>query len=353
MFLSFAYLAFSAVLKLLVGRRRNEFAKDVELMVLRHQVVVFGRQAARPSLRLADRAFLAALARVLPRKRRQAMVVTPQTLLRWHRELVRRKWAQPRRSRGRPPVNDRVRQLVLRLARENPRWGYPRIAGELLKLGMRVSPSTVRRLLLGAGLRPAPREVGLSWRDFLRQQAASMLACDFFTVETISLRRFYVLFFIELGSRRVQVAGCTTNPSGAWVTQQARNLSFTGVLERMRFLINDRDSKFTAAFDEVFRSEDIRVIQTPIRAPQANAYAERFVRTVRAECLDWLLILGRRHLESVLRVYTEHYNRERPHRGLALLTPEVGEAARLPTAERIDRRDRLGGLIHEYHRAAA
>jgi putative transposase len=353
MFLSFAYLAFCAVLELLVGRRRNEFAKDVELMVLRHQLLVLGRQAARPSLRPADRALLAALARVLPRRRRHAFVVTPQTLLRWHRELVRRKWAQPRRSRGRPPVNDRVRQLVLRLARENPRWGYPRIAGELLKLGMRVSPSTVRRLLLGAGLRPAPREVGPSWRDFLRQQAASMLACDFFTVETISLRRFYVLFFIELGSRRVQFAGCTTKPSGAWVTQQARNLSFTGVFERMRFLIHDRDSKYSGAFDEVFRSEGITVIHTPIRAPHANAYAERFVRTMRAECLDWLLILGRRHLELVLRVYTEHYNRERPHRGLALLTPEVGEAARLPTAERIDRRDRLGGLLHEYHRAAA
>jgi putative transposase len=351
MFLSFAYLAFSAVLKLLIGRRRSEFAKDVELMVLRHQLVVLERQAGRPALRPADRAFVAALARVLPRPRRLALVVTPQTLLRWHRELVRRKWAQPRRSPGRPPVNDRVRQLVLRLARENPRWGYPRIAGELLKLGLRVSPSTVRRLLLAAGLRPAPRREGPSWRDFLRQQAASMLACDFFTVETISLRRFYVLFFIELGSRRVHLAGCTTNPTGAWVTQQARNLSFTGLFERMHFLVHDRDSKFSAVFDDVFRSEAIKVIHTPIRAPHANAYAERFVRTVRAECLDWLLILGRRHLESVLRVYTAHYNRE--HRGLALLTPETGDAAGLPTAEKIDRRDRLGGLIHEYHRAAA
>jgi putative transposase len=175
-----------------------------------------------------------------------------------------------------------------------------------------------------------------------------MLACDFFTVETISLGRFYVLFFIELGSRRVQLAGCTTNPSGVWVAQQARNLSFTGVLERMRFLIHDRDSKFSGAFDEVFRSEGITVIHSPIRAPQANAYAERFVRTVRAECLDWLLIIGRRHLGAVLRVYTEHYNRERPRRGLALLAPETCNAARLPAAEKIDRRDRLGGLIHEY-----
>jgi transposase InsO family protein len=176
--------------------------------------------------------------------------------------------------------------LVLRLARENPRWGYQRIAGELIKLGFRLSPSTVRRLLASAGLKPAPRQAAVSWPAFLRQQAASMLACDFFTVETVTLRRLYVLFFIELGSRRVHLAGCTTNPTGAWVVQQARNLSFTGLLERTRFLIHDRDSKFTASFDEVFRSEGVNVIQTPVRAPRANAYAERFVRTVRTECLD-------------------------------------------------------------------
>ena len=180
-----------------------------------------------------------------------------------------------------------------------------------------------------------------------------MLACDFFTVETLSLRRFYVLFFIELDSRRVHLAGCTTNPTGDWVTQQARNLSFTGLLERIRFLIHDRDSKFTAAFDEIFRSEGITVIRTSIRAPQANAYAERFVRTVRAECLDWLLIIGRRHLEHVLRIYTQHYNRERPHRALALLSPESAIAAWQPPGGAVKRRDQLGGLIHEYHRAAA
>jgi putative transposase len=231
--------------------------------------------------------------------------------------------------------------------------GLPTDRRRLLKLGLRVSPSTVRRLLLAAGLKPAPRCSGPSWRDFLHQQAASMIACDFFTVETMSLRRFYVLFVIELENRRVRLAGCTTNPTGGWVTQQARNLSFSRLLERVRFLIHDRDSKFSTAFDEVFRSEGIKVIHTPVRAPQANAYAERFVRTVRAECLDWLLIIGRRHLERVLRVYTTHYNGERPHRGLALLPPEPATAATTATGHEIERRDRLGGLIHEYHRIAA
>ena len=179
-----------------------------------------------------------------------------------------------------------------------------------------------------------------------------MLACDFFTVETIALRRYYVLFFIEVGSRRVHLAGCTTNPTGAWVVQQARNLSVTGLLERMCFLIHDRDSKFTASFDEVFRSEGVNVIQTPVRAPRANAYAERFVRTVRTECLDWLLFVGRRHLEHVLRIYIQHYNRERPHRGLALQPPEPLPVKQPPSGD-VRRHDRLDGLLHEYYRASA
>jgi putative transposase len=351
--LSFAYLAFTALLRLLAADKRDHLAREAELLALRHELAVLRRQRPQPRLKPADRAFLAALARLLPRERRRRLMVTPQTLLRWHRELIRRKWTQPHRGRGRPPVEQRVRQLVLQLARENPRWGYPRIAGELGKLSLTVSPSTVRRILLAAGLEPAPRRSGLSWQQFLRQQAASILACDFFTVETLTLRRYYVLFFIELGTRRVHLAGCSTNPTGAWVTQQARNLSFTDLFDRTRFLIHDRDNKFSAAFDDVFRSEDLAVIHTPIRAPQANAHAERFVRTIRSECLDWLLILGRRHLEHTLRVYLTHYNRERPHRALELKPPEWDDRTCTALGAAIERRNILGGVIHEYHATAA
>jgi putative transposase len=252
-------------------------------------------QAEASSTSSADR-LINRLFKRSSRRGRRRLALTPQTLLRWHRELVRRKWTQPAGRTGRPPLDAEVQALVLRLARENPRWGYQRIAGELLKLGFTVSTNTVRRLLAKAGLEPAPRRPRLSWQAFLRQQAGSMLACDFLHHGDGRAPPSVCVVLLEVGSRRVHLAGCTANPTGSWVTQQARNLGFTDLLERMRFLIHDRDSKFSASFDEVFRSEGIRVIRTPIRAPQANAYAERFVRSVRAECLDWLLIAGRRHL---------------------------------------------------------
>ena len=357
MFWSLCYLVLRRLLQLAALRFRSDEFKELEIVVLRHELAVLRRQLARPELSPPDRVFLAAASRLLPRARWRSFVVTPTTLLRWHRRLVARRWTYPRRV-GRPPIGGEMRELVLRLARENPRWGYQRIAGELRGLGLTVSASMVRNLLRQAGLGPAGERAGLSWRQFLRTQAQSMLAVDFFTVETVSLRRLYVLFYIELGSRRVHLAGCTHNPDSAWVTQQARQLAWTLAEQAtpLRFLIRDRDSKFTRDFDTVFRSEGVEIIRTPIRSPKANAIAERFVRTVRAECLDWLLILNRRHLERVLRVYVDHYNRQRPHRALNLRPPDPEHPTlRLASSARpadVMRRDRLGGLIHEYSLAA-
>ena len=215
MFWSFWYLALRCSLQLVLLRPRSRESKELEIVVLRHQLTVLRRQVQRPQLNSADRAFLAAASRLLPRSQWKSFMVSPTTLLRWHRRLVARRWTYDGR-RGRPPLDAEILALVLRLARENPRWGYQRIAGEINGLGLRVSATTVRKILHRAGLGPAGSRGGLSWRVFLRQQAQSMLAVDFFTVETISLRRIYVLFFIELEARRVHVAGCTANPTGAW-----------------------------------------------------------------------------------------------------------------------------------------
>jgi putative transposase len=240
------------------------------------------------------------------------------------------------------------------MGRENPRWGCIRIRGELAKLGIRVSATKIRTLLRANGLGPAPRRNGPTRGEFLRSQATGILAFDFFTVETIMLRTVYVLFAVHLGSRRVHVLGVTGTPDSAWVTQQARNLTVGERLEGIGFVIRDHDSKFSVPFDEVFRSEGVRIVMTPIRAPRANAFAERWVRTVRAECLDWMLVFGRRHLERLLRVYVIHYNRARPHRGLKLKTPEPRPepVQALPAGVLITRRDVLGGHIHEYELAA-
>jgi putative transposase len=270
--------------------------------------------------------------------------------------LVANRWTYARRP-GRAPIGRDVRELIIRLARENPRWGYQRIVGELKGMGVLVSATTVRKVLRQHHLGPAGTRPGPSWREFLRAQARSVIAVDFFTVDTVWLRRLYVLFFIEVASRRVHVAGCTAHPDDAWVTQQERQVAWT-LAERgepAQVLIRDHDRKFTPSFDAVFQGAGIRIVRTPIQAPQANGIAERFVRTVRAECLDWLLILNARHLQRVLLAFTDHYNRHRPHRALDLSPPD----GRLPTERRsrcqtvaVQRRDLLGGLLHEYKRAA-
>jgi hypothetical protein len=241
------------------------------------------------------------------------------------------------------------------MARDNPSWGYRRIHGELAGLGYKVAPSTVWQILKDAGIEPAPRRAGQTWREFLAGQATTILAADFFHVDTVFLRRLYVLFFIEHGTRRVHLAGITAHPTGTWVTQQARNLlmNFEGRADSPKFLIRDRDTKFTAAFDAVFTAIGVRIVKTPVQAPRANAIAERWIASARRECLDRMLIAGERHLQLVLGEYAGHYNTHRPHRTLHQ-SPPAGRpdppAAR--ASIRVLRRDRLGGLIHEYAQAA-
>jgi transposase InsO family protein len=331
-------------------------ARDVEIAVLRHQLAVLARQVIRPRYSLSDRMVLAWLAKLLPRDRWRAFLVTPATLLRWHRELVARRWTYPAIGRGQRGLPDATIDLVLRLARENPRWGYVRIVGEAGKLGVRVSATSVRTILRRHDVGPAPRRGGPSWVDFLRAQAAGTLATDFFTVETVGLTRLHVLFFIEVERRRVHLAGITAHPTGEWVTQHARNL-LMGLGERdgeFRFLIRDRDTKFSACFDSVFTGAGVSVVKTPPRAPRANAYAERWVRTVRTECLDWVLIFSQAHLRRVLSAYLAHYNTARRHWSLNLEVPvPVPGADRVGAADgAIEALDVLGGLIHEYCRAA-
>jgi putative transposase len=351
------YLALCRTIQLLALLARSDAAKDLEILVLRHQLTVLRRQVHRPKLQPADRALLAAVGRVLARARWSCFIVKPETLLRWHRRLVAGAWTYPNRGAGRPRLDQDIQQLIVRLAKENPRWGYQRIQGELLHLGVQVSATAIRETLRRHGLDPAPRRAPTTWRAFLRQQAAGILACDFFTVDTVWLRRLYVLFFIELDTRRVHLAGVTANPNGAWVTQQARNLML--VLgeqgRRVRFVLRDRDAKFCRGFDDLFRAEGAKIVLTPVQAPNANAFAERWVGTVRAECLDWLLIVGRRHLEQVLRVYVGHYNVHRPHRALGLAAPDPPanpDGTGVIRQCQVRRRDLLGGLLHEYRQAA-
>ena len=349
---------------LVLGLRWRDRDKDLQILVLRHQVRLLQRQRPRPPrLTRGEKLTLAVLAAALARLTagprcqldRYLLLFKPDTILRWHRELVRRKWTYRRANPGgRPAISGEVEALILRLARENARWGRRRIQGELGKLGHAVSASAVRAALRRHRVPPAPqRQHATTWRAFIQHHRDQLLACDFFTIETLFLKTLHVLFFLEVGTRRVHLAGCTAHPTAAWVTQQARQFAW------MRqeadappwFLIRDRDAKFPPSFDTVFAAEGVEVIRTPYRTPIANAYAERWVESVRAECLDHLLIVNEAHLRHVLTRYVAHYNKARPHRGLDQRTPIPHAPG--ATCGPVRRRNVLGGLIHEYDREAA
>jgi hypothetical protein len=349
------YLIFSRLLTWLTLLPRASSSKDIELLVLRHEVAILRRTNPKPRLDWADRALFAALIRRLPVVLRRHRLVTPATVLRWHRRLVTKKWTYPKRS-GRTPIDDTTAALIERLARENESWGYQRIQGELLKLGHRVGASTIRRILKLRRIPPAPlRATDTSWRRFLRVQASTMLAVDFFHVDcAITLKRIYVLFALEVRSRHVHVLGTTSHPTGAWTTQQARNLLM--ILDdraaTFRFLVHDRAGQFTTSFDAVFAGADIDAVKIPPRCPRANCFAERFVLTARTELSDRILIFGERHLRTVLARYSAHYNGRRPHRALSLVPPSPDHAVPDLASQRIRRRPILGGLINEYEHAA-
>ena len=356
---------FSILLDLITVVRHAEHEKDLEIVLLRQQLRILQRKHPHPPhLSCSEKLGLTVLAARLmalsgDARSRVAQVVLlfkPDTLLKWHRDLVRRKWTfSRRRATGRPPIAPDLAALLLRLAQANPRWGYSKLQGELLKLGYQIGRSTVRDVLKRHRVPPAPQRAqrGSSWHTFLGHYKQQMLACDFFTVETAWLRTLYVLFFLELGTRRVHIAGCTAHPTSAWVTQQARQMSWILHEEGppIHFLIHDRDATFPASFDQVFEAEAVTIIRTPFRSPKANAFAERWVRSVREECLDQVIILGERHLHQVLKEYVSYFNHARPHQGIAQQIPagdnrSVGDGP-------IRCRDVLGGIIHDYYRAAA
>ena len=353
---------FSLLLELVLLRRQSDQTKDLQIFLLRRQLEIVQRKVNKP-LRVsrAEKFTLALLTIRLKRITGQSAkelrdvirIFQPQTVLKWHRELVRRKWTYRHRvASGRPRTDVEVERLVLQLARAND-WGNGKIQGEMRKLGIQISDQTVASILRRYGIPPLPqRRPSLSWRQLMSHYKQQLIACDFFTVDTLFLQTLYVFFFIELGTRRVHFAGCTAHPTGAWVTQQARQFVWTVDEHKppLCFLIHDRDSKFTDSFDAVFTSERIKVIRTPVRAPNANAYAERWVRSVREECLDKLLILNEAHLRRVLQAYIDYHNNSRPHQGIGQQTP-VPQPAQKPTG--VVRCHSVLGIINNYYRDAA
>lgn len=334
---------------------RSGRSKDLEIIVLRHQLSVLRRQVDRQAITDDDRSLLAAIAQALPRALQAGWIVTPDTLLRWHRRRIARHWTQPRRPPGRPRTASEIRRLVVRIAGENPTWGYRRIHGELNRLGHSIAASTVWQILKDHGIEPAPRRTELSWTAFLGSQAA--IACDFATIDTALFRCYYLLFFIDITNREVFFAGITTKPTGAWTTQAARNLFLAHAerLESARALVRDRASQFIDTFDEVFRTEAMKILKTPIRTPVANSLAQRWIGTLRRELLDRTIIWNRHQLERLVVDYVDHYNAHRPHRSLHQQPPRA-EQARAPDPPtngfRVIKHTRCSGLIHEYHNAA-
>ena len=353
MLIRLIYLLMIRVFGWLALLARSGTSKDVEILVLRHEIAVLRRHVARPKPDWADRAMIAALTRLLPRRLRVHRIVTPGTLLAWHRRLIKNKWTYPNTT-GRPPVPEEICELVQQLARQNPRWGHRRIQGELLGLGYRLGAGTIRRILAGAGLTPAPRRPSPTWRQFLASQASAILACDFLHVDTVFLRRLSVLFVIEIQTRRVHILGITAHPTGAWTAQQARNLlmDLGERACRFKFLIRDRDSKFTTASDEVLADNGVRIIKAPVRSPRANSFAERYVGTLRRECLDHLLVYGERHPRQILTEYSRHYNSHRPHQPREQRPPLHEPGQPIDVTARIKRTHIVHGLINEYRRAA-
>src|SRR6516165_159086 len=355
MCLRFVYLLFTRMTSWLRLSRRNEAWKTAEILILRHQLAVLQRRRPRrPDLDWADRALLATLLAVIPKERRHGLrlLVTPDTVLRWHREIVRRRWAaRSKRGRtGRPATRRTIKALVLRLARENPGWGYRRIHGELAGLGVQVSASTVWEILKKASIDPAPRRNGIAWSLFLRSQAEAILACGFFTAGLPGGTQAYVLAVIEHASRRIRILGVTLHPTGDWTAQQARNLMMDlgEQAYRVKFMVRDRGSNYTAAFDAVLADAGIRTVLCNVRTPRMNAIAERWIGGCRRELLDRTLVWNQAHLRRILRQYQTHHNQHRPHRSL-------GSAAPLkPLPEPVDlekykvrKQTRVGAMINE------